>query len=143
MAGTQAISGTSVVEQAQVARRIQEIMDAAQRKDIDRLESYHLYDPRFSKFDDFEPLERQDAEVARQLEREAITGLKAFEPTVSDLKVDVFGGVALATFIFAYAVTTPDDEHLSLRARATIALLRDGAEWKIVHEHFSPFKSNP
>jgi ketosteroid isomerase-like protein len=143
MTSTHALSNTTVEEQADIARRIAEIMDAAQHKDLDRLESYHLYDQRFSKFDDFEPLERQDAEAARRFEREAITGVKTFEPAVSDLKVDVFGPVALTTFIFTCAVTTHDDEQLSLRARATMAFVRDGMEWKIVHEHFSPFKSNP
>lgn len=68
------IEGTYPEEQAKVEERLQEIMSAAQNKDIDRLESYHLFGPKFTKFDDFEPLERQDAETTRRLEREAITG---------------------------------------------------------------------
>ena len=129
--------------QAAVERRLREVMDAAQTQDVDRLESYHLYGPKFTKFDDFEPLERQDAETTRQLEREAITGVKAFVPHVADLKVDVFGPVAVATFVFNYDVTTNDGEELSVRARATLVFVEDGAAWKIVHEHFSPFKGNP
>ena len=143
MAGEDVITDLFPEAQAAVERRLQEIMDAAQTKDVDRLESYHLYGPKFTKFDDFEPLERQDGETTRQLEREAITGVKAFVPHVADLKVDVFGPVAVATFVFDYAVTTNDDDRLSVRARSTLVFAKDGTEWKIVHEHFSPFKSNP
>jgi ketosteroid isomerase-like protein len=129
--------------QAAVERRLREIMNAAQTKDVDRLESYHLFGPKFTKFDDFEPLDRQDAETTRRLEDEAITGVKAFVPHVHDLKIDVFGPVAVSTFVFEYDVTTNDDEQLAVRARSTLVLAKDGTEWKIVHEHFSPFKSNP
>lgn len=130
-------------EQKKVEERLQEIMSAAQNKDVDRLESYHLFGPKFTKFDDFEPLERQDAETTRELEREAITGVKEFAPSVNDLKVDVFGPVAVATFVFEYGIITYDDEELSVRARSTMVFVKDGPEWKIAHEHFSSFKGNP
>ena len=143
MTDDSAIEGTYPQEQAKVEERLQEIMSAAQNKDIDRLESYHLFGPKFTKFDDFEPLERQDAETTRRLEREAITGVKEFVPSVKDLKVDVFGPVALTTFVFEYGIITHDDEELSVRARSTMVFAKYGSEWKIVHEHFSPFKGNP
>ncbi len=143
MADEDPITNLFPEDQAAVERRLLEIMDAARTKEVDRLESYHLYGPKFTKFDDFEPLERQDAEATRRLEREAIIGVKAFVPRVEQLKVDVFGPAAVATFVFDYAVTLPDDEQLAVRARSTLVFARDGAEWKIVHEHFSPFKSNP
>jgi ketosteroid isomerase-like protein len=137
------ITGLYPEAQEEVATRLQEIMDAARLQDVDRLESYHLYGPKFTKFDDFEPLERQDAEATKRLEREAITGVKEFVPRVDDLKVDVFGPVAIATFGLIYDVTTNDDERLAMRARSTLVFAKEDAEWKIVHEHFSPFKSNP
>ena len=143
MTDDSAIEGTYPQEQAKVEERLQEIMSAAQNKDIDRLESYHLFGPMFTKLDDFEPLNRQDAETTRRLEREAITGVKEFVPSVKDLKVDVFGPVALTTFVFEYGIITHDDEELSVRARSTMVFAKYGSEWKIVHEHFSPFKGNP
>jgi hypothetical protein len=51
--------------------------------------------------------------------------------------------VAVSTFVFEYAVTTPEDEELSLRARTTLVLVKERSEWKVVHEYLSPFKSNP
>jgi ketosteroid isomerase-like protein len=143
MVGSKVIEETYPEEQAKVERRIQEIMSAARTKDVDRLESYHLFGPKFTKFDDFEPLDRQDAETTRRLEREAITGVKEFTPSVSGLKVDVFGPLAVATFVFDYGVSTHDGEKLAVRARSTMVFAKDGPEWKIVHEHFSPFKGNP
>lgn len=57
-------------EQARVEQVLRAALDAGQKRELDRLDSYHLYGPKFTKFD-------------------------------------------------------------------------DGDNWKITHEHFSPFKSNP
>ena len=129
-------------EQAEVERTLQQIMSAARRQAVEELESFHAFGPRFTKFDDFEPLGRQDAETTRRLEREAITGVKEFAPDVVDLKVDVFGPVAVTTFVMNYDLVTVDDEAMSLRARATMVFAQDEGRWLIVHEHFSPFTSN-
>ncbi|CAN5545969.1 hypothetical protein BH24DEI1_BH24DEI1_13850 [soil metagenome] len=56
--------------QAQVEKRLFEVMAAAEAQDVELLESYHLWGPKFSKFDDWEPLERQDAETTKRLEHE-------------------------------------------------------------------------
>ncbi len=129
-------------EQEAVKRRLAEVMSAARTKAIDELESYHAFGPKFTKFDDFEPLERQDAETTKRLEREAILGVQEFAPEVVDLKIDVFGAAAVTTFVMEYDVVTAEDERLSLRARATMVLASHDGEWLIVHEHFSPFVAN-
>ena len=129
-------------EKAEVERTLHEIMSAARRQAVDELESYHAFGPKFTKFDDFEPLERQDADTTRRLEREAVTDVKEFAPEIADLKVDVFGPVAVTTFVLNYDVVTQDDERMSLRARATMVFAQDQDRWLIVHEHFSPFTSN-
>jgi hypothetical protein len=129
-------------EQLEVERRLEDIMSAARRQAIDELESYHAFGPKFTKFDDFEPLERQDGETTRRLEREAILGVNEFDPRLVDLKVDVFGPVAVTTFVMDYRVVDNQDERHSFRARATLVLAREEGEWLIVHEHFSPFVAN-
>ena len=86
-------------ERAEVERTLHQIMSAARRQAVEELESYHASGPKFTKFDDLEPLERQDADTTRRLEREAITGVKEFAPDIVDLKVDVFGPVAVTTFV--------------------------------------------
>ena len=76
----------------------------------------------------------------RRLEREAILGVEEFDPRVLDLKIDVFGPVAVTTFVMEYTVVAEGERH-ELRARGTLVLANDGA-WLIVHEHFSPFVGN-
>jgi ketosteroid isomerase-like protein len=129
-------------EQLEVERRLEDIMSAARRRAVDQLESYHAFGPKFTKFDDFEPLERQDAETTRQLEREAILSVEEFDPRVLDLKVDVFGPIAVTTFVMDYRVVADEGERHSFRARATMVLAKEGDGWLIVHEHFSPFVEN-
>jgi len=128
-------------EQLEVERRIEDIMSAARRRSVDELESYHAFGRKFTKFDDFEPLERQDADTTRRLEREAILGVEEFDPRVVDLKIDVFGPAAVTTFVMDYTVAAEGERH-ELRARATLVLVNEDAEWLIVHEHFSPFVAN-
>lgn len=129
-------------EQLEVERRLEDIMSAARRQAIEELESYHAFGPKFTKFDDFEPLERQDGDTTRRLEREAILGVKDFDPRLVDLKVDVFGPVAVTTFVMDYRVVDNQGEHHSFRARATMALAKEERGWLIVHEHFSSFVAN-
>lgn len=128
-------------EQLEVERRLEDIMSAARRQAVDELESYHAFGRKFTKFDDFEPLERQDADTTRRLEREAILGVEEFDPRVADLKVDVFGPVAVTTFVMDYAVVA-EGQRQELRARGTLVLAKEAGEWLIVHEHFSPLASN-
>lgn len=141
------VRGTYANEQEEVERTLQGIFDAAERKDLDRLEQYHLFGPKFTKFSEQGP--RQDADVTSRSERQGIGGLLAFRPTLEDLKVDVFGEMAIATFTLRYeAVTT--EQTLKGHSRATIVFVKvngdgDGAgvedqdgDWRITHEHFSP-----
>lgn len=129
-------------EQLEVERRLEDIMSAARRQAIEELESYHAFGPKFTKFDDFEPLERQDGESTRRLEREAILGVNEFDPRLVDLKIDVFGPVAVTTFVMNYRVVDNEGERHSFRARATMVLAKEEGGWLIVHEHFSPFVAN-
>lgn len=128
-------------EQIEVERRLEDIMSAARRQAVDELESYHAFGPKFTKFDDFDPLERQDGETTQRLEREAILGATEFDPRVNGLKVDVFGPVAVTTFVMDYRVVAADEDH-SFRARATMVFANAEGSWLIVHEHFSPFVAN-
>lgn len=59
-------------EQRQVERRPGEILDAVTAKDFERLASYHLDSPRFSKFNDNTPLERQGFELSNRIEQDEL-----------------------------------------------------------------------
>ena len=131
-----------VAEQAAVTDTLHDIMDAVRSKDFERLAAHHLHSPKFTKFDDFDPLERQDADTAQRSEEDGLGGVDNFRYQMDDLKVDVFGLVAIATFVFDYGFDV-EGESMDLRARTTMVFVNDGGAWKIAHEHLSPFKSNP
>lgn len=126
--------------QEEIERTLHAILRAAEEKDFDALERYHLYGPKFSKFSGSGA--RQNAEVARAAERNGIGALVAFRPAAEGLKVDVFGRVAVATFIMRYEVAT-SDATLNESARSTMVFVKDGPDWKIAHEHFSPVEPKP
>jgi ketosteroid isomerase-like protein len=138
---TTIIGEAYLIEQQQVTDTLYDIMSAAAAKDFDRLATHHLDSPKFTKFDDFEPLERQDAATARRSEEEGLSAVENFAYDLEGLQVDVFGTVAVATFIFRYRFEA-DGEPVALRARSTMVFVCDGPAWKIAHEHFSSFVPN-
>lgn len=142
MTATDDLADLCPTRQEQVEATLRAIMDAAQRKDFPRLAAYHLQSSKFTKFDDFEPLERQDVRTAQRSEEDGLGAIANFHYRLDDLKVDVFGPVAIATFVFDYGFDV-QGEPMAVRARSTMVFVDDGGRWKIAHEHFSPFKSNP
>src|SRR5437667_11192322 len=76
--------------QAEIRRRLEEIIDACEKKDLDRLDSYHLYGPKFTKFAPESP-DRQDAETARKGEHDGLSAAIGLSMKADNLKIDVFG----------------------------------------------------
>ena len=125
----------STAEQAAVKQRLAEILNAAEMKDLPRLDSYHLYDPRFTKFPSGTG-NRMDAAAARDGEHRGLGAVAGLKLRADDLKVDVFHDAAVATFIMT-AKFQYGDGTMTNRERGTLVFAKDGASWKIVHEHFS------
>lgn len=128
-------------DQAAVEHRINEIFDAAEKKDMPRLDSYHFYGPKFTKFAPEAP-GRMDAGAARQGEHVGLSQLDELMMRADGLKVDVFGDTGIATFVMTYSFKLRDDT-IRKQAFATLVFVKVGREWKITHEHFSQAKSNP
>ena len=80
------------VERAQIEHRLQEIFAAATAKDFNRLDGYHLYGPKFTKFSGSSP-ERLDSEVSRKGEHDGLSSIKGLKMRADTLKIDVFGPV--------------------------------------------------
>jgi hypothetical protein len=129
-------------EQKQIEKAVHEIFKVAKQKDFAKLESLHLIGPKFTKFDDWEPLDRQDAQTAMKAERDAFSQITDLSVQINDFKADVFGAVAVSTFIINYSMKAGPDQ-IAAKARGTLVFVKVGDSWKITHEHFSPFKSNP
>jgi ketosteroid isomerase-like protein len=129
------VSGAESPEQAQIRRRLDEVIAAAEKKELDRLESYHWYGPKFTKFTTENPA-RQDAEVARKGERDGITAAQELVMRANDLKIDVFGNTGVATFILDYSFKA-GAATAQKKARSTLVFVKDSEQWRIVHEHLS------
>jgi ketosteroid isomerase-like protein len=126
---------------AQIHARLNEIMDACVKKDFDRLDSYHLYGPKFTKFSTTPP-ERQDAETARKGEHDGLGGAKGLTMRADDVKIDVFGDAAIATFVLRYGFETGTGR-IEKQARSTLVFVSDRGEWRIAHEHLSAISLGP
>jgi ketosteroid isomerase-like protein len=122
-------------EQVQLQTRLEEIFDAATKKDFPRLDSYHLYGPKFTRFATESP-DREDAHAAREAEHNGLNAVSGMKIQLEDLKIDVFGEVGVATFILKYSFAV-GAETIAREAKGTLVLVDDQGSWKIVHEHFS------
>jgi ketosteroid isomerase-like protein len=136
--GSSPANASDTEAQAQVRTRLEQIFNAAAKKDLDRLASYHLYGPRFSKFAP-DSQNRLDAEAARNGENNAFSRINDFSARADDLKVDVFGNTAIATFVMSYGFKL-ETNSVNRQALTTLVFVRDRGEWKITHEHISPPK---
>src|SRR5206468_3157262 len=125
----------------QIERRLQEIFDAAEKKDMDRLDSYHLYGPAFTKFTS-ERSDRLDADETRKGEHEALISVSGLKMRADGLKIDVFDRTAVATFILNYSFKS-GTEMVQKKTRSTLVFVKDHGAWKIVHEHFSAIQPRP
>src|SRR5437762_1655012 len=76
-------------EAGEIRLRLNEIIDAAVKKDLPRLESYHLYGPKFTKYSPESP-DRQDAAAARKGEHDGISAANGLAMRADDLKIDFF-----------------------------------------------------
>ena len=122
-------------EQAAVKTRLAEIFRAAETKDMQRLDSYHAYGPHFTKF--ASSGQRMDAAAAREGEHVGLRATAGLKLQADELKIDVFGNAAVATFIAAMSFQSGADK-VTKRERCTLLFVKSSGSWKIVHEHFSP-----
>ncbi len=126
-------------EKTQIERVLHQILDAAEKKDLPRLDSYHFYGPKFTKFGGGQ-LGRLDAAAARKGEHDGLGAANNLSMRADDLKIDVFGDVGIATFILSYSYGSAS-ERIEKKERSTLVFVKDDGSWKITHEHFSPFKA--
>src|SRR5215470_16068492 len=133
------LSADHPTERAQIARLLTDIFDAAQSKDMVRLDSYHWYGPKFTKFGS-DSSGRQDAAAARKGEHDGLAAISDLSMQPRNLKIDVFGDVAIATFVLEANFRTGSGL-VQKEDRATMLFVKKDGVWKITHEHFSPFKS--
>jgi len=122
----------------QVQQRFAEIIQAAETKDLPRLDSYHWYGPHFTKFSGTG--QRLDAVTAREGEHKGLSALAGLKLRPEDLQIDVFSDAAVATFTMVATIQSGAEE-ITKRERGTLVFVKHEGSWKIVHEHFSAAES--
>lgn len=110
-------------------------------KEIEKIEEY--LDPSFSKFGDSPPYDRRDFERALMLEQLQFASLSDYDFKIENLKTEVMGDAAVATFVLQVTGMIVDDYSfrgttIDYRSRVTIILQKDkNGQWKMVHQHLS------
>ena len=103
------------------------------------LRDSHLNSEKFTKFGGGEIYDRMNYEQCVDVETAAITSVEEYKAEARDVKIDVFGEVAVMTY-YPHRVVKKDGMVLKYSTRQTLVFLNTDDGWKIVHEHQSPKK---
>lgn len=119
--------------QAELRAVVQSIANDSETANIEGLQAIHLVSDKFTKFGP-RSWNRQDVESTNASEAAHFGSIENFKVEVRDLKIDVFGDVAIATY-YPYVSFKKDGESKSANGRQTLVFLKANNEWKIIHEH--------
>jgi len=125
--------GSLAAARAEIRQAVQSIAEDIAEQDIEALQAAHLNSGGFSKFGP-RSFERQDLSETNESEARFFSSITDVEYEVRDLKVDVFGSAAVATY-YPHASFTMDGERRSIDGRQTFVFVRTGDGWKLAHEH--------
>ena len=121
--------------QAQIRKRLDEIWATWASKDVAKLESFHLYGPKFTSFKDGQA--RGDGDANRKVEKEFAAVLSDSKVEMKDLAIAVYGDTAIATFNGNFSGKI-EGHPVTDKQAVTYVFVKYKGDWKIVHEHFSP-----
>ena len=134
------------LEQAkkEVTAFITSYFEVGKNKDITNLSRFFAASQYFSKFDESPPLTRQDADDAFMYEQARFANISDYQYEVGDLRIDVIGFTAIATFYLEFKGVFVNDysfegSTVGGRSRVTMVVSKFGDEWKLVHHHASRF----
>jgi ketosteroid isomerase-like protein len=127
------VGGAFLESQAELRQVVQSIAEDVMAANIPGLQATHLDSDKFSKFGP-RSFERQNLTDANASEAAFFTSISDREYEVRDLKIDVFGDVAVATY-YPRASFTRDGEKVEVDGRQTFVFVKIADTWKIAHEH--------
>ena len=132
----------SDADKKEIETTIRAFFEAGKNKDLAALADFHAARDRFTKFDENPPYTRQNSDEAFVYEQAAFANISDYDYSIDDLRVDLLGDVAIATFYLSYSGMFVNDysfegSPVRARTRVTMVLARTPKGWKAVHEHFS------
>jgi ketosteroid isomerase-like protein len=127
---------------------IRAFFEAGKSKDLAALADFHSSRDQFTKFDENPPYTRQNSDEAFVYEQAAFANISDYSYAVDDLRIDLLGDVAIATFYLAYSGMFVNDysfegSPVKSKSRVTMVLTRTPKGWRVAHEHFSRIPEAP
>jgi hypothetical protein len=89
--------------QAELQVVLEQIYDDAMLANVEGLETIHLVSPKFTKFGP-RSFNRQTVEETNESEASFFTSISDLKVELKDIKIDVFGDVAITTFYPHYSL---------------------------------------
>lgn len=122
--------------------------EAGKNKELTTLADFHSSHDTFTKFDENPPYSRQNSNEAFVYEQAAFANISDYNYNIEDLRIDVLGDAAVATFYLAYSGMFVNDysfegSPVRSRARVTMVLTKSTRGWRIAHEHLSKIPDLP
>jgi ketosteroid isomerase-like protein len=121
--------------QSEIRRAVQKLTDDAINGDAEGIRAAHLSTDKFTKFAAGK-YERIGFDECVDEEISVFTSAQTLKIEANDVKIDVFGDVAVLTE-YVHIEITEDGEVFPGDARVTLVYVNTGDGWKIVHEHVS------
>jgi len=133
--------GERVSDVERIKKKILDLFEWIERKNLQPLIALRL-EKEFTAFDDFPPYTLRDYRSSLIYNFDLIGSWKGeFKMRCKDLKVKVFGETAIATFYIHYDVVQ-NGRPFKSTSRVTFVFLKRGDNWYIIHEHWSPLRSD-
>jgi len=134
--------GPSDKDRRDVETTIRAFFEAGKNKDLTAVADFHAARDQFTKFDENPPYTRQNSDEAFVYEQAAFANISDYSYSIDELRVDILGDVAVASFYLSYSGMFVNDysfegSPVRAKSRVTMVLTRTPKGWKAVHEHFS------
>ena len=129
-------------DRREIEALIRGFFDAGKNKDLTALSGFHAPQDQFTKFDENPPYGRQNSEEAFVYEQAAFANISDYDYSIEELRIDLLGDAAVATFYLSYSGMFVNDysfegSPVRARTRVTMGTARTPRGWRIVHEHLS------
>ena len=124
--------------QAELKQVLKAIYDDAMSANVEGLTTSHLISSKFTKLGP-RNFSRQTVDETNESEASFFTSIKDLKVELKDVKIDVFGEVAVTTF-YPHFSFVKDDQLKEGSTRQTLVFLKTDQGWKIIHEHGTPKK---
>jgi len=129
------------IDSANVDKELREVIKKiwtdAVAGDLDALRATHYDNPKFYKFGP-RVSKRQDVKSTNETETQHVLSMSDASFELEDIKVDIFGDMAVTTFYNNYSFIK-NKVRVQGKGRVTLVFINTEEGWKIVHEHSSPF----